>query len=118
MNSFLFVGVSNVSATQGDFLGDAFGYNNNISLVIRIYKQIKQPDMFLAFNTIPILLNQITRLWLANIINDEGDFTISNVSINNAEPTFDYSSDNSLNDFSSIKGLIVELNVSFNVYSN
>lgn len=118
LSSFLFVGVSNNNATQGYSIGDALAYNNNINLTVRVYKQIKQPNMFIAFNIIPLVLNKITREWLASIIENEGNFTITNINMSNAEPAFDYGSTNSIYDFSSIRGLIVELNINFQFFSN
>lgn len=118
ISSFLFIGVSNINAAQGYSIGDSLAYNNNINLTVRVYKQIKQPDMFIAFNTIPIVLNKITREWLSNIIENEGNFTITNINMSNAEPTFDYGNTNSIYDFSSIRGLIVELNINFQFLSN
>lgn len=118
ISSFLFIGVSNINAAQGYSIGGSLAYNNNINLTVRVYKQIKQPDMFIAFNTIPIVLNKITREWLSNIIENEGNFTITNINMSNAEPTFDYGNTNSIYDFSSIRGLIVELNINFQFLSN
>lgn len=118
LSSFLFVGVSNNNASQGYSIGDALTYNNNINLTVRVYKQIKQPNMFIAFNIIPLVLNKITREWLASIIENEGNFTITNINMSNAEPTFDYGNTSSIYDFSSIRGLIVELNINFQFFSN
>ena len=74
--------------------------------------------MFIAFNIIPLVLNKITREWLASIIENEGNFTITNINMSNAEPAFDYGNTNSIYDFSSIRGLIVELNINFQFFSN
>ena len=120
LSSFLFASINNVNSTQGSYIGDSLGYTDTITMSVKIYKQVKPPHIFLAYSVIPIVLNQTTREWAAFVSDSDNSFTIYNISINIPEPILDINNDSqkSLNDFSSVKGVAVELNINFSFQSS
>lgn len=119
LTSFLFVSLKTSNSISGTYVGDGLGYTDNINISVKIYKQTKPPHIWLAYSVIPIVLNQVSREWIAYSNENEKDFTIYNININMAEPILDVNNDNqkTLNDFSSIKGVAIELNINITFQS-
>lgn len=119
-NSFLFATCGSVSSGSGNtVLGDTASYEDSITFLIQLYKQIKSHKIFEAYTIIPLTLNQISRFWVSNA-NIDGERNIFDTSINAEPPVFDYShnkASQTLNDFSNINGLAFTLRINFKIRS-
>ena len=102
LTSFLFVSLKTSNSISGTYVGDGLGYTDKINISVKIYKQTKQTHICLAYSN-----------------ENEKDFTIYNINISMAEPILDVNNDNqkTLNDFSSIKGVAIELNINITFQS-
>lgn len=119
-NSFLFATCGSVNTASGNaYLGDSASFEDNITFLIQLYKQIKSHKIFEAYTIIPLTLNEISRYWISNA-NKDGERNIFNASISSEPPVFDYSqhkSSQALNDFSNINGLAFTLRINFSIRS-
>lgn len=119
-NSFIFATCGNVNSGSGNtFLGDTASFEDNITFLVQLYKQIKSHKIFEAYTIIPLTLNQVSRFWVSNA-NKDGEKNIFNVNISSEPPIFDYSQNRSsqtLNDFSNINGLAFTLKINFTIRS-
>ena len=118
--SFIFATVGNVNSGIGNtYIGDTASFEDDITLLIQSYKQIKQHKAFECYTILPLVLNQISRYWISHA-NIDGERNIFNPNISADQPIFDYSQNKSsqaLNDFSSINGLAFTLRINFKIRS-
>ena len=114
--SFLFVGIANVNSVGGGYIGDPLGYQDTVNMVIRVYKQVKPPDIFVTYNVLPLAVEQVAREWFANI-NENGMLSGVSPQFSRSEPQLD-SQGNSVNNFSAVQGLYFEIAMSFNIFTN
>lgn len=118
--SFVFATVGGVSSGAGNTsLGDTASFEDDITLLIQVYKQIKQHKAFECFTVLPLVLNQISRYWISNA-NIDGERNIYNPFVSADQPIFDYSQNKAsqtLNDFSNINGLAFTLKINFKIRS-
>lgn len=114
--SFLFIGVANVNSVGGGYIGDPLGFQDSVNMVIRVYKQVKAPDIFVTYNVLPLAVEQVAREWFADI-NDNGVLSGVSPQFSRSEPQLD-SGGNAVNNFSAIQGLYFEIAMSFNIFTN
>lgn len=118
--SFVFATVGQASSGAGNTsLGDTASFEDDITLLIQAYKQIKPHKAFECYTILPLVLNQISRYWIGNA-NIDGERNIYNPSMSADQPIFDYSQNKAsqtLNDFSNINGLAFTLRINFKIRS-
>ncbi|ASJ21485.1 MULTISPECIES: hypothetical protein [Brachyspira] len=114
--SFLWASIAEgESRGSNSYIGDSAGFADDICLKATVYKELKAGESFLAYNIIPLALNQAARYWISKL-NDEGERIALSPIIKWEAPSFD--SENSkrpFNDFSSIRGVNFSLDINFKI---